>query len=144
MKLKLVREIKSKEGTLHFQRYLIWENRFFNLYLHKIYEPDKDPFIHNHPWNFFGIILSGSYTEERDPIFNKNILKKRNPFSILMGGVGYFHKIKTIHEPVTTLFFTGKKRYPWGYKDIKGLFVLNFLYRQNKDKYLIEEKSDED
>ncbi len=67
---KLIKEIKSKEGVLHFRRWniLTVSNRFinFSIYLHGIYKEDQDPHLHNHPWNIATIILWGSYIEELD------------------------------------------------------------------------------
>jgi hypothetical protein len=70
--IKLVKEIRSKEGILHFQRYELFKTPWFRCYLHRIFEGDKDLHLHNHPWNFLGIILKGSYIEE---LPNKTKLK---------------------------------------------------------------------
>jgi hypothetical protein len=61
-KLFLAKEIISKEGVLHFRRWRIIECLLFNIYIHKIYVKDND--LHDHPWNYFSLILSGSYIEK--------------------------------------------------------------------------------
>lgn len=126
--MKLVKEIKSKEGVLHFQRYELFKTPWFICYLHKIYEGDKDLHLHNHPWNFFGLIIKGSYTEERE---NKLVTKKIG--SIGYGGASYFHKIKEVIDPTISLFFVSTKTHEWGYKTETG-FVQNETYRKLKNE----------
>ena len=126
--MKLIKEIRSKEGELHFQRYLLWETKWFNVYIHKIYRADEDEHLHSHPWYFAGIILEGGYIEERE-----DGEKKRSKFSLLYGDLAYFHKIKKILAPTKTLFIAGKKKYAWGYK-VKGLFVRYNIYREMKHR----------
>jgi hypothetical protein len=113
MKLfKQVKEIRSKTGELYFRRYAIFEiENFASLYIHTIYKADKDQHLHTHPWNFFGIILKGSYIELTDRGF---VLKK--PGSISIAGRSYCHKIETIVDgPVNSLFFVWGKYKPWFY-----------------------------
>lgn len=124
--MKLVKEIKSQTGTLHFQRYLLFSTPFFNCYLHKIYEGDQDIHFHSHPWSFAGLILKGSYLEE-----NNNGLRLRSFGSLGYGDRRYFHKIKKVLSPVTSLFFTGKKTYEWGYQTSEG-FIPHEQYRTLK------------
>lgn len=144
MKLfKQVKEIRSKSGELHFTRFAILETSIFSIYIHKIYKADKDPFLHSHPWNFFGIILKGEYTE----VFSgldlfwepQNFYKPRFPFSILSGDRNYFHKILRIDKgPVTSLFFTFGKHKDWFYLLDDDVKVHYSEYRKNKNKYLSE------
>lgn len=129
-----VKEIRSKDGVLHFKRYAIVETNCFAIYIHKIYEADKDRHMHNHPWNFFGIVLNGSYTEQYehheehvvDTVWNifplittvsrstKTRIKKL--FSVSFGTRCYYHKILEINDgPITTLFLTFGKHRPWYY-----------------------------
>lgn len=39
------------------------------LYLHKFYRGDEDPYLHDHPWPFTSLILTGGYWEET-PFWN--------------------------------------------------------------------------
>lgn len=121
---KLIKEIKSRKGVVHFRRYLILVTPWFDVYLHNIYQADKDEHLHNHPWDFFGIILWGGYVEEteRGP-------RKRGPLSIGYGGEDYFHKIKEISCATTSLFIVSKKTRPWGYKTENG-FTEHQEYRK--------------
>ncbi len=65
---KLIKEIRSKEGILHFKRWEIFSSTKFNfsIYLHGIYKADQDLHLHNHPWNIATLILWGSYIEALD------------------------------------------------------------------------------
>lgn len=134
--LKKVKEIRSKDGELHFERYAILETSFFSIYIHKIHKADKDPFLHSHPWNFFGLILKGSYIESYLREGDRE-LKTKHPGSISFGGRNYFHSIFAIENgPVTSLFFTFGRKKDWFYKIDKDVKVHYAEYRKNKDKYL--------
>src|SRR5690606_17757961 len=97
------------------QRYLLFSTPWFHCYLHRIYQPDFDAHLHSHPWKFWGIILSGGYLEETPAG-----VRRRGRGSWGGGDPQYFHKIKTLLKPTTSLFFTGKKVYPWGYQTSQG------------------------
>jgi hypothetical protein len=125
--MKLVKEIKSKEGVLHFQRYLIFSTPWFHCYLHKIYQADQDKHLHSHPWRFWGLILWGGYVEETE-----QGIKTRGWLSSGGGDLNYFHKIHTmLQSPTITLFFTGRQTYPWYYLTSEGK-IDHESYRQRK------------
>lgn len=130
---QLVKEIRSKNGLLHFKRYAIFETSYFSIYWHKIYVNDHDVYMHNHPWAFFGIIIKGSYVEQYmkritiGTLFNpisinvSTAYRTKRPFSIGFGGQEYFHRIHRIENgPVTSLFFTFGKRQKWYYRTSPG------------------------
>lgn len=109
---KKVKTIVSKQGVVHFERWAIIEIRnCFALYVHKISKADEDQYLHSHPWNFIGVILSGAYREKTNEGINL-----RRAGSILAGTRNYFHKIAEIVDgPVFTLFFVFGKHKPWYY-----------------------------
>lgn len=128
-----VKEIRSKNGVLHFKRYAIIETTYFSVYWHKIYERDRDIHMHSHPWAFFGIIIKGSYVEEYikktdlgsllNPIgiSMQTAYRTKGPLSIGFGGRKYFHRIHRIENgPVTSLFFTFGKHKEWYYRTSLG------------------------
>ena len=127
--LKKTREIVSRKGIIHFQRYHLFSTPFFHCYIHKIYQKDKDLHLHNHPWNFFSLILKGSYIEETP--YKRNIKKLG---SIGFGTKKYFHKIKEIISPTTTLFFTGVKHHDWGYL-VDDKIINHIEYRKSKKTF---------
>ena len=128
----LKRHIKSKEGVTHFKRYLLFPfGKYGNLYLHIIYQPDKDEHLHNHPWNYVQIPIYGKYIEKLEGdeyhLVKPLQMNKRN-------GLKIFHKIeKLLSKKVITLFFVGKRYNDnWGY-NVDGEFVDNRTYRFNKN-----------
>lgn len=126
--MKLVKEIKSKEGVLHFQRWRIMETPLFNIYVHKIHKADEDRHLHNHPWNFAVLCIGGSYIEEANTkgfVFVK-------PWNFRYRGHRAYHKIlKIVKGPVITLVLTVGRKKLWGY-NVDGVFVDHETYRNQK------------
>ena len=122
-----VKTIKSKAGHVHFKRFAIFQTPWLSLYIHRIYEADKDPHLHSHPWPFWTMILSGSYWErtEKGFIF-------RAAWNMKTGGYDYFHKIdKIVDGPVTSIMLVGRRRDDWYYK-VEGQLVRFDQYRNDK------------
>lgn len=134
--LKWVKTIVSKDGKLHFKRFAILETDRFAIYVHRIYESDKDEHLHSHPWHFWGLILSGSYIERyRKYSANGSWVETRvlRPFMSLKGDLRYYHKIDSIvRGPVTTLFVVGIRYHTWFY-DVDGKSVEHNVYRKMKN-----------
>lgn len=132
--MKLIKEIKSKTGDLHFQRFLLFRIPLVcSVVIHIIYRADEDEHLHNHPWNFFNIILYGSYTE----MFKKNgvILQRlKTPYKWYYTNRKVFHKVLEIHQnPIISLNVLFGKRKDWGY-DVDDTFVDFKTYRKRKHK----------
>ena len=73
--MKLIKEIKSKSGEVHFRRWEILKTRCGSIWLHAIYKADQDKHLHNHPWDFKSLVLKGSYLEQTEKgIIDVNIL----------------------------------------------------------------------
>ena len=127
--MKLIKEIKSKTGELHFKRWEILKTRWGSIWLHAIYKADQDKHLHNHPWDFKSIVLKGSYIEQTS-LGNK----RQYPGKInVRNGEGY-HKILEMISPVVyTLFFVSKPKRQWGYR-VAGEFVDHETYREIKNK----------
>lgn len=127
--MKLVKEIISKHGEVHFRRYLLFKTPWFFCYLHKIYKADEDLHLHNHPWKFWGIVLWGGYEEQLPEGVNQ-----RGWLSCGGGDNSSFHKIKYLFKnPTITLFFTGVKTYDWGYMTSEGV-INHEVYRARKNE----------
>lgn len=125
--MKLIKQIKSKNGELHFERYAIFTSTYFNIFIHKIYKADEDEYLHNHPWNIFTIILKGSYTELLES--GKNV---RNIFNCGYRNRNAYHKILKLNSDlIVTLALTFGKRNGWFYL-INGKKISNNEYRKNK------------
>ena len=125
--MKLIKQIKSKKGDIHFERYVIFTSRYFNIFIHKIYKADEDKYLHNHPWNIFTMILKGSYIELLES--GENI---RNLFNCGYRNHKQYHKILKLNsDKVVTLALTFGKRCNWFYL-IDGKEVSNDTYRKEK------------
>lgn len=127
---KKIKEIKSKDGVLHFKRWSILSTPWFRICLHAIYKPDEDVHLHNHPWKFWSFVIKGSYTE-RLPNFKLN---PRFPMTSVYRNTDQFHKIEDLHSPVVYTF-----NIMWGFKDSWGYMVNNKFvghetYRQWKNE----------
>jgi hypothetical protein len=146
-----VKEIRSREGELHFQRFAIIETNIFSLYIHKIFKADSDLHCHSHPWNFLSLTLRGSYIEERlralwdGKVISEFKTKRPLTFSSMkkFGNKTYhvspcFHKIKVILKgPVYSIFLAYGKKERWSYyvNDPNGTPIWDFeYYREFKNK----------
>lgn len=131
-KLFLIKEIKSKQGVLHFRRYRLLSTRWFSIYIHKIYKSDQDLHLHDHPWNYFNMILKGGYIEETI----ENNCKKKNVmihYRYSFRKATQCHKILHMITPcVTTLFITGKSYRTWGYQ-VNDAWIDHMTYRELKN-----------
>lgn len=127
--MKLIKEIKSKSGKLHFRRWEILKTPWFSIWIHGIYAPDEDKHLHNHPWDFKSIVLKGKYIEETE---NGNIIQYPVKYNSRNGED--FHKIKKlISESVYTLFISTPIKRDWGYK-VDGIFIKHDDYRKLKNE----------
>lgn len=122
---KIIREIKSKEGILHFQRYAILESKFLSIYIHTFTQPDKDKYEHDHPWDFLLLILKGGYREQ-----SNNIKNRRNPGFLKFIKAEHRHKIVELNEIKSiSLAICGERKREWGYHTDSG-WVSNIDYRK--------------
>jgi len=105
--------------------YLLHNNRSescnFNIFLHKIVKSDNDESLHDHPWSFFNIILSGGYYES---LFKRGESNNITGETITWRPPGYYSKNKAKHchkitlknnTPCWTLFVPFKRVRPWGF-----------------------------
>jgi hypothetical protein len=121
-------EIRSQDGILHFRRWRLIETKYFRLYLHQIFESDKDKHLHNHPWNFLSIILCGGYVESLSA--GKKVFAPRFVFH----KASTYHKITSLMlpgRPIVSLFFAFGKYREWGYETSEG-HINSEEYRKRK------------
>jgi hypothetical protein len=128
-KLFLVKEIKSQEGELHFQRWRLLQTPLGSVYIHRIFKADQDKHCHDHPWSFVSVMLSGSYG-----IGNPNNASCRyySAPAVSVNKSTKFHKIaQVVKGPLTTLVLTGPKNREWGYS-VDGEWMHHKEYREKK------------
>lgn len=131
-KLQPIREIRSRGGTLHFQRWQLLQTPLGSVFLHHILRADEDKHLHDHPWNFLTIVLKGGYVEIllRD---GEESARAMTPGQGARRMTTDFHKIEKLLAPTWTLFFTGPRIHdPWGYHVTARDWVDHETYRQMK------------
>ena len=131
----LVKEIISKAGKVHFRRYRLLKTPWFALYIHQICESDMDDDMHDHPWNFSSLILSGAYQETYllAPDFDKGGSRCYLSGDVIEHESGDIHKIKLLTSEVWTLVFTSGPKREWGYQLKDGTWVDHNKYREKKN-----------
>lgn len=126
--MKLIKEIISKTGEVHFRRWELLKTPWGSIWLHGIYKADQDKHLHNHPWDFKSIVLKGSYIEQT-PLGNK----RQYPGKFNSRNGADYHKILELLSPVVyTLFFVSKPKREWGYR-VRGEFIQHEKYREMKN-----------
>ena len=103
----------------------------FNIFLHKIVLSDE-PVFHDHPWNYFTIILKGGYWEH-------------TPEGKFWRGAGHmrFSKASSLHYLEVpkggcawTLFFRFSKQKDWGFiKNNKWIHYQTYLRHRDSKKH---------
>ncbi len=126
--MKLIKEIKSKSGEIHFRRWRIISLPWFSIYIHGIYKADEDEHLHSHPWNIWTMILWGGYFEK----LRGGHHRLRKPGHMAYSKTSDFHKISEMYKiPTYTLAIVGRRKLDWGYM-VDKKFVDHKTYRKNK------------
>jgi hypothetical protein len=135
---RIIMDRVSEEPYL--ERYYIFlkdRNRFpFNVFLHKFLKSDPDD-VHDHPWPYFTLILSGGYWEWI-PQFNSDgrkiteIAKWRGPGHFRICKATSYHRIE-LDPNITawTLFMPGPQKREWGFL-VKNKWIPNSEYLQQR------------
>lgn len=130
----LVKEIRSKTGELHFRRWRIIETSRFSVYIHGIYKADEDKHMHDHPWDYTRIILSGFYDECFINEAGRQESTVTTPWKIIKRKAEMLHTIRELYtKRVFTLFITGRKRREWGYR-VDNQWIDHVTYRRLKNE----------
>ena len=119
----------------------------FNITVHKVLKSDK-PVLHDHPWNWGAMIVSGGYWEHIPVISQEgNVVGSTKEWR----GPGHirFRKAKDLHWlelekdpegneiPCTSIFFMGRKCKEWGFVDWIQFQGYRWIHNE---KYLRENK----
>jgi hypothetical protein len=86
-----------------------------SLYVHRFIEPDI-PVYHDHPWNFFSLILRGGYTEHRPGMPDA----VRRPGSIAFRSAETLHYVDNLRGDTWTLVLRLRARREWGFMTTDG------------------------
>lgn len=119
---RLIPDRRTGADYMH-RYYLFVKDRVkfpFNVVLHKVVRSD-DPIMHDHPWPFITVVLSGGYYEHtcewnEDHTAFTDVRTWRGPGSILRRSANDYHWLELDNEkPATTLFFMGPQKKDWGF-----------------------------
>jgi len=128
-KLFLIKEIRSREGVVHFKRWRLLATPFMSIYIHYIPKSDEDTDPHDHPWDFLSIGLKGILRE-----YNKEgeLSPKRRMGSFSCMKTSEFHR-NIVIEPFWSLVFVGRRKHDrWGFWTSEG-WVDFEAYRKQKN-----------
>jgi hypothetical protein len=118
--------------------------------LHKFYISDPEV-CHNHPWDFFSLVLSKEpfveevlqikYENSMSPEVIKTILYHQR-FSFRFHPAKKYHRVIATSTPVWTLVFTGPRKYKnWGYY-LEGTGHIDWqIYLQSEDTHFTGKRS---
>lgn len=129
----LRKEIISRKGELHFKRWGI-ETPWLGMYVHYIAKSDEDEHMHDHPWPFSSVILSGGYYEHVEGA----VLEWR-PFETVRRSAREPHRIELFRDkdgnqiPTWSFVIVGKRLPSWGYHTEIG-WIDSETYRQLKNE----------
>ena len=146
---RVIRDRESKQPYLiRYYVFLKDRKKFpFNITVHKVLKSDK-PVLHDHPWNWGAMIVSGGYWEHIPVISQEgNVVGSTKEWR----GPGHirFRKAKDLHWlelekdpegneiPCTSIFFMGRKCKEWGFVDWIQLQGYRWIHNE---KYLSENK----
>ena len=123
-----------EDNEPYLERFYIFlkdrKNFPFNIFLHRFLKSDPDD-LHDHPWNFRTIILSGGYWE-----YTENGKFWRAPGTYRYAPANTFHRVELDKDiPYCwTLFIPSSNTREWGFKTINGWIENNEYFKLKKDK----------
>jgi hypothetical protein len=95
---------------VYLRRLRIVQTPWWSVYLHWINEPDSGRHPHDHPWNFYSLILSGGYTEDVYAWPGAVPRRRRHrQGSLHRMGIHDGHSIVSVEPGLRTLVFTGRR-----------------------------------
>jgi len=114
------------EGDVYLDRLYILTTPWFGIMFHRIFRPDNQRDLHDHPWSFLSLVLRGSYVEDV-PCANSRCCSpaeigcaapthQRRVRWLNFKRAEDRHSIRSVsRRPIWTLVFTGPKRRTWGF-----------------------------
>jgi hypothetical protein len=95
-------------------RYYLLRSRGFGIFLHKLCRSDNARDLHDHPWTFVSVLLTGGYWEHTA---RGRFWRRR--FSVLYRPATWAHCLE-LERPVWTLVIRFRERRPWGFLTARG------------------------
>jgi hypothetical protein len=101
-----------------------------NLMLHKMVRPDGDPDPHDHPWDFWSLVVWGGYVEHVYNMVAKEVHREPRHFpwhvhrkllALDFRDATHMHRVHTLFKGVSwTLVMTSGRQREWGFWTDKG------------------------
>lgn len=116
--------------------HLIRVGEWFALMLHKFHRSDEDRELHDHPWNFYTLILTKGYWEHSEFQYGITNATLRHRvwyprFSVLYRRAEWRHRVEIKEAPVWTLVLRLGRRREWGFWNNAGKFTPWKLWWRN-------------
>lgn len=109
-------DVLTFRQVLYLRRFYIIRNGPFKLFLHFINRSDNDRHMHDHPWDFTTLCLSGGYMEKLP-----GGVRGFRPWHILRNPAEHLHQVILRKEqPAWTLVHTKQARRVWGFQTEDG------------------------
>lgn len=102
-------DITGNTGSVYIRRYKLIRCSRGNLFLHHIRRGDMDRCLHDHPWDFWTLILWAGYWEQM-----ADGTHWRRPGLILRRSAKTAHRIE-VDRPAWSLVWTGPRMRLWGF-----------------------------
>lgn len=138
--------IRLLDDAPYLVRYRLLKTPWFGVYVHHILRSDNDRELHDHPWNFWSLVLWGSYVEYRpvdalppgdwltDP--DGHVRLPRPWLSLARRKATDLHRVWLPNgKTVWTLFISGPKYREWGFLTPTG-WVHTKTYHARKGIYV--------
>jgi hypothetical protein len=131
--------VRTDNGRTYLERWGVEHWRIGGVFLHRITAPDPGQDMHDHPWWFVSLILTGSYVEARGTMrTDLQRWQKRERWSLKPLRTDELHKIVHVNGPAWTLVVHGPKVRNWGYKDLAGRWIAHERYHEQSRRGLTE------
>lgn len=119
------RFVIGQPGNPMMERWRLLQTPRFGVYVHFIYREDLDPVPHDHPWQFWSLVLRGGYAEYLYPdarVSGENDLREYGRWSFHRFPLASAHRILSVKPRTVTLVVVGRKCRTWGFWS-EGLFT---------------------
>lgn len=115
-------DILNKDGTTYMERWILQLPFGRMLRLHHILTSDDDRHLHDHPFDFWTMLLNVPYVENIPGQDRKQVFHQRFPWRPRYVKAETLHRLILLWGPVWTLVYTGPIRRVWGF-DVDGTWT---------------------
>lgn len=108
--------IRCERGDYLHRWFLVPQNRWVNVYVHRFVGSDDPPALHNHPWRFLSLVLSGAYLD-----VTEHGAQWRGPGSLVYRPAHHRHRVQLIRDAegrerrCVSVVVTGAHQQTWGF-----------------------------